>query len=164
MKKYEFTGEVKEWCGHILHRIKASVSFGDVEAGEVGGWIENVTNLCDDGNAWVYGNAWVCGNAQVCGNARVYGNAWVYGNAQVCSERHWFGIACIGSRNDFTTFFRTTEKKIFVACGCFRGDIDQFAEKVKETHGDNEHSKAYMLSIELAKLRIDLNGEVEEDA
>ena len=102
------------------------------------------------------GNAQVYGDAQVYGNARVYGNAWVYGNA------HWMGIACIGSRNGFTTFFRTKEKKIYVSCGCFSGDIDEFTAKVKLTHGDNDHAKAYMLAIELAKLRIDLSGELPE--
>ena len=147
MKKYEFTGEVKLFLGRTLHQIKAVVSFGEVEQGEVGGWIEKEENLSHEGDAWVYGNA------RVYGNASVYGDAWVYG------DRHWFGIACIGSRNGFTTFFRTKEKKIYVTCGCFTGDIDQFAEKVKRTHGDNEHAKAYMLAIELAKLRIDLSGE-----
>ena len=169
MKKYEFTGEVKLFLGRILHRIRATKSFGEVEIGEIGGWSVKEENLDHDGDAWVYGNAQVYGNARVSGDARVYGdawvsgNAWVYGNARVYGNKHWLGIACIGSRNGFTTFFRTKEKKIFVSCGCFIGDIDQFAEKVKKTHGDNEHAKAYMLAIELAKLRIDLSGEVEDD-
>ena len=46
---------------------------------------------------------------------------------------------------------------IMVACGCFRGDIDAFTANVAETHGDSSHAKAYMASIELAKLRIDLS-------
>lgn len=110
-----------------------------------------------DADAWVYGNAWVYDNAWVYGNARVCGDARVGGDA------YWLGIARIGSRNGFTTFFRTKDRKIFVACGCFRGDIDEFEAKVKKTHGDNEHAKAYMLAIELAKLRIDLSGEDGED-
>lgn len=40
MKKYEFTGEVKMWLGRTLHQIRAVVSFGEIEAGEIGGWIE----------------------------------------------------------------------------------------------------------------------------
>ena len=144
MKKYEFTGKVKLWFGKTLHQIKAVVAFGEVKQGEIGGWIEKEENLEHSGDAWVYGNACVSGNA------RVYGNA------------HWMGIACIGSRNGFTTFFRTKEKKIFVSCGCFSGDIDEFAAKVKRAHGKNEHAKAYMLAIELAKLRIDLSGELPE--
>ena len=162
MKKYEFTGEVKLWVGKTLHQIKAVVAFGSVKAGEIGGWIEKEENLAHDGNAWVYGDARVCGDAQVYGDALVYGNAWVYGDARVYGDAHWLGIACIGSRNGFTTFFRAKGKKIYVSCGCFCGDIDEFEAKVKKTHGDNEHAKAYMLAIELAKLRIDLSGEDNE--
>ena len=44
MKKYEFTGEVKTWLGRTLHQIPV-VSFGETNAGEVGGWIEKEENL-----------------------------------------------------------------------------------------------------------------------
>lgn len=40
-----------------------------------------------------------------------------------------------------------------------RGNIDAFAEKVKATHGENEHAKRYMAAIELAKVCIDLTAE-----
>ena len=42
MKKYEFTGEVKQWLGRTLHQIRAVISFGVIEAGDIGGWIEHV--------------------------------------------------------------------------------------------------------------------------
>ena len=163
MKKYEFTGEVKVWLGRTLHQIRATIAFGEVEAGEVGGWIEKEDNLSHDGNAWVCGNATVCDDATVCGNARVYGTAWVCGNARVAKQAHWLCIGPIGSRNDFTTFFRAKGTKIFVKCGCFRGDIEAFAAKVQATHGDGSHAKAYMAAIELAKIRIDLSGEANEE-
>lgn len=51
MKKYEFTGEVKVQWGTTFHRIKAAISFGEIEAGEVGGWIEKEENLSHEGNA-----------------------------------------------------------------------------------------------------------------
>lgn len=57
MKKFELTGETKLWFGRTLHRIRALVAFGDVDVGELGGWIENESNLDQSGNAWVYGNA-----------------------------------------------------------------------------------------------------------
>ena len=44
-KKFEFTGETKAILGNILHRIRALISFGEVEAGELGGWIEKEENL-----------------------------------------------------------------------------------------------------------------------
>ena len=66
-------------------------------------------------------------------------------------------ISKIGSRNDTVTFMRSKELKIIVAVGCFKGSIDEFEEKVKRTHGENEHAQAYFLAIQLAKLRIDLS-------
>ena len=132
MKKYKFTGETKLWLGRTLHRIKAVISFGEVQAGELGGWIEKESNLDHDGNAWVSG------------------------------RKHILWISMIGSRDDTVTFMRSKENKIIVAAGCFRGTIDDFEKAVKETHGDNEHAKAYMLAIELAKLRIDLSEEEGE--
>ena len=214
VKKYELTSETKVFLGKTLYRIKALVQFGNVNAGDLGGWIEKEENLSQSGNAWVYGdasvygNAWVSGNARVYGNAsvygnarvygdarvygnarvygdaRVYGNAWVYGdarvsgnawvygdarvygdaevygnarvygNAEVCKIGAVFWIGAIGSRNRTTTFFRCKDGKIYVSCGCFLGDLEEFSDKVKQTHGDNEHGRVYMLAIEMAKARI----------
>ena len=103
------------------------------------------------GDAQVYGNARVCGGAQVYGNARVCGSARVYGDAQVYEPWHILVIGPIGSRNDYTTFFQGKDRKIYVKCGCFCGDIKEFTAKVEETHGNNHHGKMYKLAIEMAK-------------
>ena len=95
MKKYELTTECKEIGNIKLFRVKALTSFGNVQAGELGGYIEKEDNLSQDGNAkvrgnarvdgnaWVRGNALVSDNAQVYSNALVSGNAWVDGNARI---------------------------------------------------------------------------------
>lgn len=72
-------------------------------------------------------------------------------------------IGPMGSRNGFTTFFRTKNLFIGVSCGCFCGNVDEFVEKVKETHGDNKHAKAYLVAAELAKMQIDLMPEENEE-
>ena len=98
-KKYEFTGETKEFYGRILKRIRAKISFGNIISGEIGGWIEKEANLSHNGNAWVYDNAkvydnaWVYGNARVYDNAKVYGNAWVSDNARVYDNAKVYGNA-----------------------------------------------------------------------
>ena len=102
------------------------------------------------GDAVVYGDALVSGNARVCGDARVF------------RMYHYLVIGPMGSRNDFTTFFRTKNLFIGVSCGCFRGNVDEFVEKVKETHGNNKHAKAYFAATELAKMQIDLTPEKNE--
>ena len=90
MKKFELTSEfITNIFGTKLFRIKALIEFGNVKAGELGGFVEKEENLSQDGNAWVYDSARVYGNACVCGDARVYGNACVCGDACVC------GNACV---------------------------------------------------------------------
>ncbi len=89
MKKYKFTEETIYVDGRTLYRIEALKDFSDVKKGNKGGFIENESNLSQNGNCWVYDDAMVCGNAKVsdnamvCGNAKVYGTARVYDNAKV---------------------------------------------------------------------------------
>ena len=56
MRKYEFTGETRKiqlmFRTVTLHRIRAVISFGLVDAGELGGWIEKEENLSHEGKAW----------------------------------------------------------------------------------------------------------------
>lgn len=166
MKKYELTAEFIEKWGKKLFRIKALISFGNVEADELGGYIEKEDNLAQEGNAWVYGDAWVFGNARVLGGARVYDNAWVSGNAEVSGDACVSGgawvsdnadyllIGPIGSRFSFTTFFKNKDKGITVSCGCFLGTIAEFRAKVTDTHGNNKHAKIYNLAADMAELQI----------
>jgi UDP-3-O-[3-hydroxymyristoyl] glucosamine N-acyltransferase len=105
MKKYELTTNTKMCFGRKLYQIKALKDFGDVKAGDLGGYIEKEENLSQDGIAWVFGNAYVYGNARVyddayvygntliSGNAQVFGNAYVYDNAQVFGNAYVFGDA-----------------------------------------------------------------------
>ncbi len=91
------------------------------------------------------------------GNARVFGNAWVFGNARVSDDARVSGeydfitIGPIGSRSDITTFYRLKQGGIGVNCGCFNGTLDEFEAAVHETHAGNEHEKAYMAAIRMAK-------------
>ena len=95
MKKFELTSEFVTFLGKKLFRIKALISFGNVEEGELGGYVEKEENLSNDGNAWVYGNAEVFGNARVYGDAEVYDNARVSGNARVFGNTRVYGDAMV---------------------------------------------------------------------
>ncbi|MDD9334284.1 MAG: hypothetical protein PV354_11755, partial [Bartonella sp.] len=64
-KKYEFTNETKQVGDVTLYRIRALRDFGDVKAGDLGGFIEKEDNLSHDGNCWVYDKARVFQNARV---------------------------------------------------------------------------------------------------
>ena len=81
-KKYILTNnDIVNYNGHVLYRIKAVRSFGDVRKGDLGGYIESEDNLSHEGNAWIKDNAFVFENARVSGDALVYDIAEVYNNA-----------------------------------------------------------------------------------
>ena len=166
MKKFELTSEfVTNIFGTNLFRIKALVEFGDVKAGDLGGYIEKEENLDHDGDAWVSGNAQVSGNArvsddaQVSGNARVYGNAWVcddawvYGDAWVSGDADYAYAHGFGSINRTTTFFRLKDGGVGVRCGCFYGTLQEFRDKVQKTHGETKKAKEYLMLADLMELR-----------
>ena len=94
MKKFELTTEsITNALGKKLFRIKALVEFGDVKAGELGGYVEKEGNVSQDGNAWVYEDAAVYGDARVYEDAAVYGDAKVYGDARVSGDAEVSGNA-----------------------------------------------------------------------
>ena len=63
-------------------------------------------------------------------------------------------VGPIGSRNGYTTIYHT-DKGIFVRCGCFRGSLNEFSKKVKETHGESKHAKDYLALIDFVKAKYD---------
>ena len=150
MKKFELTAESKiNIFGKKLFRIKALISFGDVEEGETGGWIEKEENLeQSSGNAWVYGNAEVYGNARVYGNVEVSGNARVSGDAEVSGNADYTTIHGFGTQFRTTTFFQCEDKQIRVSCGCFLGTIPEFREQVKNTR-EGKIAEEYLMIADL---------------
>ena len=138
MKKFELTNEfITNMFGTKLFRIRALVEFGDVEAGELGGYVEKESNLGHDGNAWVYGDALVSGDARVCGDGDY---AYAHG---------------FGSVNRTTTFFRLKDGGVGVRCGCFYGTLAQFRDKIRETHGETKKAQEYLMLADLMKLRFE---------
>lgn len=164
MKKYEMTSNVKELLGHKLFQIKALKDFDDVKAGDLGGYIEKEENLSHDGNAWVYDDAKVYDDACVFDNARVYGDTIIYGDtcicdeAWVCDDSDYVCFKGFGSESRNTTMFRTENRDIYVCCGCFRGSLKEFEEKVKETHGNTKYAKEYLVCIEAAKIHFQIKS------
>ena len=145
MKKFELTTNTKMFLGKKLFQIKALISFGDVKAGELGGYIEKEENLSQTGDAWVFDNA------RVSGDARVSGNAWVTDNACYTT------IKGFGREYRTTTFFRCKDGKVRVQCGCFYGDLKEFRAIVKKTHGESKKAKEYLMIADLMELHFEEN-------
>lgn len=100
-KKYQLTGETKQYNGKFLYRIEALRNFSDVKAGDLGGWVESEKNLSHEKDCWVYDDAMVyenakiedyafiggcasiSGNARLSGFAKAIGSPSIYGNAKI---------------------------------------------------------------------------------
>ena len=93
-KKFEFTEETKTTLrGVTVKGIVALRDFGDVKAGDKGGFLEKEENLSHDNDCWVCDEARVYGEARVYDEARVYGEAQVYDEARVYDEAQVYGVA-----------------------------------------------------------------------
>ncbi len=176
MKKYEFTGVSQPWIkGKTLHQIRAVRDFGNVHAGDIGGFIEKEYNLSHQGKAWItrdakaYGDSKIYGNALITGCALISGDAKVYGNASVGGQSHIFGNAIIC---DYARIKRTTDyisisgfgesggnitafmsgDEIFMVCGNFNGSTHDFYAKMVEQYGNNKYTVEYFELIDLIKL------------
>ena len=156
--------------GIKLFRIKALISFGSVEEGELGGYIEKEDNLSFYGNAWVsgnaevYGNARVSGDAMVSGNAMVYGNAWVSGNAEVYSNAMVYGDAMVSGnarvygnadyivfKNHWSSgrYFTYTKSNKMWRVGCFYGTGQELIKKAyQDSEVSGKHYEAYVEFVE----------------
>lgn len=83
-KKYEILKDRSLTVnGSEIYRIKALKDFGDVEAGEMGGFVASEENLSHEGTCWIYDDAMVYHNAKVKDNAVVRGYTHVYNESQV---------------------------------------------------------------------------------
>ena len=136
--------------------------FGDAEVSgyaQVFGDAEVHGNALISGYSRIFGNAQVSGDAEVLGDAKIYGDSKVSGDACIDKCGHILNVGPIGSRNEFTTFFRTKDRKIKVSCGCFLGTIDEFLEKVEQTHGDSKHAIVYRAAADIALAQIDTSDE-----
>ena len=154
MKKFKLTSEfIVDISGVKLFRIKALIEFGNVKAGDLGGYIEKEENLSHMGDAWVSDDARISGNAQVFGNAQVSGDAQVFGDARVSGDKDYAYAHGFGSCNRTTTFFRLKDGDVGVRCGCFYGTLAQFRDKVCETHGETKKAQEYLMLADLMEIR-----------
>ena len=114
-KKYELTDESIEWSGVTLRRIRALRDFGNVEQGELGGFVQSEANLSHYGESWVYSNAKVFNSARVIDNGKVFYEAEVYENAIVIKDSRVDYKARVCGQAILTDF-ASVEGKVFV-CG-----------------------------------------------
>lgn len=131
-KKYEFTGEIKEFNGKVLFQIRAVHQFEDiinlsetytVMEGQLGGWIENESNLvnnCEEAS-WIDVDSIVMGNARL-SHTFVFGSSIVEDSITTdCLIRDSSVLA--GS----TIYASNIKKSEIYRCALFNGYIDRSA-------------------------------------
>ena len=136
--KYEFVeGDEKEIApGVVLKRIRALVAISAtlfspaVAPGELGGYIQQESNLDVSGDAWVYGDA------------RVSGDGFV------------FWASNVGTENGTLTVYNAKDNALLVTRGCFLGTPAEFLAKSASEHDERIH-REYSLLIEVATSRIE---------
>lgn len=134
-KKFELTDNFMiNALGIKLFQIKCTKAFKYANEGDLGGYVEKEENLSQSGNALVSGNA------------------------QVKNDHMHCGFDCFGSCNRHTHAYMTKENKVEITCGCFRGNIEEFERKVKETHAGTIYEKQYKAIINLIKIKFGIDG------
>lgn len=82
-KKYELTRNTYQHFEFRLYQIRALCNFGNIKAGQLGGYVSGYHNLSQNGDCWIYDNALVYLDALVADDAQVKGTCWVFNNAKV---------------------------------------------------------------------------------
>ena len=72
--------------GKTLYGIRSLKNFGNINIGDLGGYIEKENNLSQYGNCWIYPDCYVYDDAFIEDNAVVMRNSEVFGNAVVRSD------------------------------------------------------------------------------
>ena len=90
--KYKLTENSIKFENKKLYQIQALKDFGDVKAGDLGGYIEMEANLSQEGNCWVYDDAKVFDNAKVWGDAELGDNAKVGDNVMICDDATFYEL------------------------------------------------------------------------
>lgn len=82
-RKYEIT-EIEHPQYPWLHRIRALCPLrGDVEPGELGGYVQTESNLDQQGDCWLYGDSIAMEDARVAGDAALKDRAAAMGRSMV---------------------------------------------------------------------------------
>lgn len=123
-KKYQILTDPQHtitYKNRTLHRIQALKDFGNVEKGDIGGFIEKESNLSQEELCWIYNDAKVYGNAKVRGHATIADNAvikekafitghsMIYRDATICGYAITQDNAIVGGT--------TTVNEYAIICG-----------------------------------------------
>ncbi len=73
-------------------------------------------------------------------------------------------IGGFGSEERTSYFFLLEDNTVSVRCGCFAGTLDEWKEKVRETHGHSKIAKAYLMAADAVMMQIESFLDEKSDA
>lgn len=170
-KKYELIKTNKyvvkdnlEQSRAYLYQVRALKNFGNVKAGDLGGYVESEYNLSQQGNAWicgeakVYDNAMVYDNAIVGGDARVYGCAEIYGNALVGGNAEVYDEAKV--YEDAAVYDKAKVRGLAQICGGARVVDKTEVRGYAKVYGKTEIGGGAVVDAELLFETVSISGNV----
>ena len=116
---------------------------------------------CSFGEGCRFGAACSFGVACSFGEGCRFGAACRFGAHCICEFGQFVSMLSaggFGSQGRTTYFFLLPDGRICVRCGCFGGTLDEWAAKVKKTHGDSYIARAYLLLIPAVKTQFEMGG------
>ena len=119
--------------------LNRNISIGSYASIESGARIGSGASI--ESGARIGSGASIGSDAMIGSGARIGSGTTLNGKTDIIV------ISPIGSRNSALTGY-IKEGKLVISTGCFLGTEDEFIEKLKITHGDNEHSVKYKSAIE----------------
>lgn len=121
----------------------------------------NIDDYAEVSGSATIGRAFVGDTSKVFDNVMLDNNVKIVNDAYVGGFKDYFSISNLGNHNEVVAFMKSQSNRIIVSCVFFCGTIDDFAEAIKKEYSNDDKSiDAYRLAIELAKLRIDLKGDI----
>lgn len=128
-----------------------------MESAFIGGYAIVMGHALIQGSAHVLDNTYIGGYAIIDGRAIIYENEHIDLDALITKKSDIFSISHIESMVDKTTFFRCQDGSVKLTCGCFKGTIEEFLDKVKKTHKDNKYAQMYRKAVEMARIHFDIS-------
>ena len=83
--KYELTNIKYQHFEFTLYQIRALKDFGNIKAGQLGGFVSGYHNLSQNGLSWCYPECFCYINAKIMGDAQAFGG-WVWNKAILKEE------------------------------------------------------------------------------